>query len=95
MLFGIVIPTSFYIFEEIFFVLVLRIFLGHLPSPETDNSTQPLPMENLGEFESSSGLWRNNHRSRLPDDENSGEYLRSGDLLASFPGGKPEIKETS
>ncbi len=31
----------------------------------------------------------NNRRSRLPD----GENLRSGDLLASFPGGKPENKE--
>ncbi len=50
MLFGIVIPTVY--IQEMFFCLVSVIFFGHLSSLKTDNSTQPLPTEKSGEFDS-------------------------------------------
>ncbi len=91
MLFGIVIPTFFLHFVgELFFCLVtVNFFFCHLSSLKTDNSTQPLPMENSGEFDLLQLL------VAQTTTEVDFRQRKAGDRLASFPGGKLENEATS
>ncbi len=96
-------PYIFLHLSKCFLSCFCEIFGGHLSSLKTDNSTQPLPTENSNPNLNlrmaretrwiplaSAACGINNRRNRLLMEKS----VRSGDRLASFPGGKPENNAT-